>query len=465
MDDSELEARLRRRLHERFDGHRAPSELRASVTAGMAAQPPATRRRVAFHFLFAGSRQLLAATAVVVVVVIVGLALTGRDGSVGVPVVSPSPSVSPLPTATAGGSPSTPVASATPDVPQASVPPISTAAWSGLAFQHLQGAPELSTVVPWAGGYIAISGSNSAGQLGAWLSRDGRAWTELPATTFGLDDPTHNTFVIGGTACGSGVLIAGEDASGTGILWFSQDGYAWRKGAIPGAVIARVRESMIAGSRAGAVVANEDGPVVDMTSDYSSWLSVPLPGPLAAQVSAVGVFGTGFVALDASSPAPGSQPGAWWSNDGENWSAATVQQAKGNDFQAVWTGTSGLLAMSTTGDTPGLETLWSSKDGHAWVKDDAADPFGARLSGEGVGDPAGSILGDGTRFLAYGSPGDAADKPIEYLASPDGVHWTRLAPRGDLPTGLSGALEVFQMRDGVLISGDAGSWFATAVTN
>ena len=103
MDDSELEARLRRRLHERFDGHRAPSELRASVTAGMAAQP-AARRRVAFDFLFAGSRQLLAAAAVVVVVVIVAIALTGRDGSVGVPVVSPSPSVSPLPSATAGPS-------------------------------------------------------------------------------------------------------------------------------------------------------------------------------------------------------------------------------------------------------------------------------------------------------------------------------------------------------------------------
>jgi hypothetical protein len=464
MDDSELEARLRRRLHERFDGHRAPSELRASVTAGMAAKPVAARRRVAFDFLFAGSRQLLAAVAVVVVVVIVAIALTGRDGSVGVPLVSPSPSVSPLPSATPGTSPSAPAPSASPTEPLASVPPISTAAWSGLTFQQLTGAPEVSMVVPWAGGYVAISGSNSSGQLGAWISPDGRAWTQLPATTFGLDDPTHNTFVIGGTACGSGVLIAGEDASGNGTLWFSQDGHAWRSGAIPGAVIARVRESMIAGSPAGAVVANEDGPVVDMTTDCASWLAVPLQGPLAAQVSAVGVFGTGYVALDASSQAPGSQPGAWWSNDGESWSAATVQSAKGDDFEAVWTGAGGLLAMSHAGGVPGAETLWTSTNGHAWVKDDAADPVGARLSGEGVGDPAGTILGDRTRFLAYGSPGDAADKPIEYLASADGVHWTRLALHGDLPTGLSGALEVFQMRDGVLISGDAGSWFATAVT-
>jgi len=35
---------------------------------------------------------------------------------------------------------------------------------------------------------------------------------------------------------------------------------------------------------------------------------------------------------------------------------------------------------------------------------------------------------------------------------------------GDLPTGLPGAYQVFLMRDGVLISGDAGTWFGAAVT-
>jgi hypothetical protein len=463
MDESELEARLRRRLHERFDGRDAPSELRAAVVATTAARPSATRWRATLDFLFSGSRQLLAAVAVVVVVVIVGIALTGRESSTGIPSISPSPNVSLFPSSTPPASPPPSTVSAEPTGPLASVPAISRTAWSGLSLAQLTSAPEVSMVVPWARGYVAIEDSSSAGQLGAWLSRDGRTWVQLPAGTFGLDDPTHDTFVIGGAACGNGVLIVGEDASGNETLWISSDGDTWRQEALPG-TFSQVRETFIAGSQAGAILAGENGPAVDVTTDCSTWRRVDLSGPATTQISAIAVFGTGYVALDSSSPAAGSQPHAWWSSDGINWSEATVHVAKGDDFSSVWAGAGGLLAESHLGGAPGLDSLWSSTDGHAWTKNGPADPFGVRLSGEGVGDPAGSIVGDGTRFLAFGFPGDDQTTSFEFLASPDGAQWTPLTLQGDVPSRLADARWGFLMRDGVLISGDAGTWFGTAVT-
>jgi hypothetical protein len=469
MDESELEARLRRRLHERFDGGRAPARLREAVVASMSGRAPATRRRLTPGTLFAGSRQLLAVAAVIVIVVVATIAIFGREGSVGSPLPSASPSATPSISASpsTSASPSgavTPSAAASPAGPEGSVPPVSTTAWSGLDLQQLAGAPELSMVVPWSGGYVALTGSSSSVQLGASISRDGRAWVQLPASTFGLDDPTHNTFVIGGTACGSGVLILGEDASGNGTLWYSGDGQAWRQETLPGGNLSQVRESFIAGSPAGAVVANETGAAVDVTTDCSSWRRVALPGPASVQITAVAVDGAGYVALDVSSQAPGSQPRAWWSNDGSIWSAATVEAAPGDDFTAVWAGAGGLVGQSHSGGAPGAEALWSSADGHAWRVNSKLDPLGVIVSGEGVGDPAGSIVGDGTRFLAWGAQGDDPTFQTEYLASPDGTHWTKLALTGAGPTGLPGAYQVFLMRDGVLVSGDDGTWFGTAVT-
>lgn len=464
MDESELEARLRRRLHERFDGGRAPAGLRPAVTASLASRPAGARPRLTTGTLFAGSRQVLAAAAVIVIVAIAAIAIFGREASVGAPPPSASPSASPAAPASPSGS--APVSSpASPEQSTPGVPPISAVAWTGLDLQQLAGAPQIDTLVPWSGGYVAIEGSSSSGQVGAWLSRDGRTWAKLPAATFGLDDSTHNTFVIGGAACGSGVLIVGEDASGNGTLWSSTDGQAWHPETLPGGTISQVRGSFIAGSAAGAVVANESGPAVDVTTDCSSWRRVALSGPASVKVTAVAAFDAGYVALDNSSPAPGEQPRAWWSSDGSSWSGATVQAAPGADFTIAWAGSSGLVAASHSGGVPGAEALWTSADGQAWTINDKVDPLGTRLSGEGTGDPAGSLAGDGTRFLAWGSPGDSETLPTEYLASADGTHWTKLRLTGAGPTGLPGAYEVFQVRDGILISGDDGTWFGAAVTN
>jgi hypothetical protein len=461
MDESELEVRLRRRLHERFDGQRASSPLRDAVRASLTTRPMASRRLTPGS-LFAASRQLLAVAAVIVLVVVAAVAVIGQKGPVGQPLpsasasASPSTSKSPLRSAPAS-------ASASPTAPAISVPPISTAAWSGLDLVRLAGAPEMSWVVPWAGGYVAIGQTDANANFGVWTSSDGRTWAALPQATFGLDDPARNTVLIGGAACGSGVLIVGEDGSGNGSLWFSADAQTWRPEAMPGGAIAQVRQAFIAGSAAGAELDNESGPAIDVTTDCSSWRRVVLSGPASVQVTAVAAVGTGFVALDASSPAPDSQPRAWWSADGASWSAAAVQAAPGADFTSVWTAGGGLIAQSQGGGAQGSSAIWSSVDGHAWAIRPSADPLGVTTH-RGQGVPAGTILGDGTRFLAWGMQDDNTFGPTEYLASADGRQWTRLAITGDLPTGPSGAYRVFLMRDGVLVSGNAGTWFGAAST-
>jgi hypothetical protein len=452
MDESELEARLSRRLHGRFDGGVAPRELRDAVHESMTSQKAAGVRRLTRSSLFALPRQLLAVAAVVVVLVIAIVALAGRQDSVGVPQPSAIASAIPSPSG------STPPASATPSPsqPVSTVPPISTAAWSGLNVHELVGAPAISMIVPWSGGYVAIGQTSTAGPLRAWLSVDGRAWTELPATTFGLDDPTNNTFVVAGTACAAGVLVGTEDASGQDFLWASRDGRTWSHDVAPWGG----RVSMAGGS-GGAVATTGSGPAIEFTSDCASWQRVTLAGLSTVQVTAVAAFGDGYVALDASSPDT-SQPHAWWSTDGQHWSSATVQHAPGDQFTQVLAGASGLAATSHAGGTPGRETMWTSSDGHAW-NISTADPFGVRAGGEGVGDPAGSFTGDGTRLLGWGTNGDAVG-PAEYWLSSDGQHWTKLAIAGNEPTSSVGGLQAFVMRDGVLFSTDSGSWFGDAVT-
>ncbi len=346
--------------------------------------------------------------------------------------------------------------------PVTTVPPATMTAWTGLTFERLAGQPQITMVVPWSGGYVALGQTGPTGQLGAWTSPDGRGWAKLPDPTFGLDDTTGNTFVIGGTACGTGVLVASEDATGKGTLWWSDSGSGWRALVAPRFTVDEVRQAFLAGGATGAVAAVAHGPALELTINCQAWTSVGLPGSGVAQVTAVAPFEHGFVALDASTPRT-SQPHAWWSEDGRQWSVATVAAAPGDDFTEVWPGMNGLMAASTQlGLTPGQPSLWLSSDGRSW-KVSHADPFGVVASGEGNGSPAGSFAGDGVRLLGWGSQGDTSDAPLEYQASFDGEHWTNLALSGSEPVGLAGARQVFLMRDGILVSGDSGTWFGSAI--
>lgn len=461
MDDRELEHRLGARLHTRFDDVAAPVTLRAAVRRLLTSDVRPTPRRAAFA---AWSGRLLAVAAVVVVAVVV---LVLRGGSVPPGGPSPSPSVAPTaPAATASPAPSaseTPAPSVGPStapsvgpstVPS-SGPPVG---WTGLTVGSLTAAPlELGPVIPWSRGYVAIGLADLTGPSRAWISEDGRAWTMLPAATFGLDDPTGNTFVITGTACGDSVLIETTDATGAVTLWSSSDGTTWipmsDTGVEAGQLTATGSIAIAAGD--SGTVAASPGLHVERTTDCATWQRVDLPGPSMGLVADVAGFDGGFVAVGYSSDDQGLAiaPLAWTSTDGRTWTAATVADRPGDGFVRVWAGAQGLIAASTQpGLTPGLASHWTSADGRTWTRSDAG-PLGTIAEGEGSGSDAAGYTGDGQRLIAYGTPNGGAG-PAEYLTSLDGSHWTTLTLTGDAAASVvADQAEPFLLRDGILFSG------------
>jgi hypothetical protein len=348
--------------------------------------------------------------------------------------------------------------------------------WTSMTVTALAAPRPLpADIVRWSGGDIAIgsdtpdTGTDTpVGPTRVWTSPDGRSWTELPVATFGFDDPTGNTFFNSGAACGSGVLIETVDANEHYALYSSADGTTWTRSDFP-----NVGNGTLAG-RGGVVVADTETPqggssrpALAVSTDCTTWQRVALPGPAVGSVLDIAANANGFVAVgySGSIDSHAKQPVAWYSADGQHWSAATVPTSTGDGFALAWAGSTGYLAMSDDpGVTPGIERLWSSSDGHAWAVT-KADPFGVITQGEGQGSAAGSFTGDGIRLLAYGRAGtSAANDSIgmyQYYVSLDGVHWTRLAVGG--PDGAAMVADTypkpFLLDDGILFAGATTTWF------
>lgn len=336
------------------------------------------------------------------------------------------------------------------------VPPVSSAPWTSLSVERLVHAPvDPLAVVPWDGGVVAVGRAAADAPMQAWISRDGRTWALLPAATLGLDD--QEVTVLGGTACGPGVLLMTEDASGGATVWSSQDGVTWSRATgfpwAPGA--GGYGTGLFAGGASGAVAVAGLGPSVAVTSDCRTWRTVPLPGPAATTVTAVAAFGDGSVAVGYTGTVGTSTvaPVAWWSEDGASWTSASIAAMTGDGFIEVRAGPRGLIAVSTQPqDIPGRTTLWASPDGRSWTRT-TPGPLGVITSGEGQGGLSGIFLGDGSRLMTFGD--DAA-----FWTSADGVDWSALHL-----TGAASELDAEQpapllLRDGLFFGGSDTSWFA-----
>ncbi len=476
MDERELEARLSRRLHARFDTGAAPAALHDRVTRSLT--PEAGSAGSGWLARLAWPRELVAVAAIVAVVAII--ALTLRFTQTPVP-VTPGGSPTPSATSSASGTPApSPTLAPSPSGLGGSVPPISTTAWTGLDVQAISGLPAQVNVIPWSGGYLAfgMTTTQTSSNRG-WISRDGRSWQQLPDATFGFDDPTGNTLLNSASACGAGVLVetvdGNGDTPGNVYLWYSTDGTTWTRSTFHNdgtGQLAANASGVIADAETGGPAAAGGPMVLDFSSDCTTWHKVTLPGTGWFQGD-LAATSSGFVALGYTVPAGAgdAKPVAWYSADGQQWSAATISGAHpGDGFFQVSAGAAGFIALSTTpGLTPGTERFWSSTDGRSWAVS-TADPFGTVQQGEGSGSPAGSFLGDGSRLLAYGRPetSPASESPgqDEYFVSADGVHWTKLAISGAGATAMLAGQPPAPslMRDGVLFSSDSTSaWFGTAI--
>ena len=470
MDERELEARLSRRLHARFDTGAAPVALHDRVTRSLI---PATGSSGAGWLArLTLPRQLVTVAAVLAVVALI--ALTLRFTQTPAPV---TPGGSPTPSATSSSPAATsgPTASPVPTpTPGPTVPALSTSTWTGLTVSVLAGAPKsITNVFRWSGGYLAISQPDPNAQQTAWLSADGRTWTALPAATLGLDSRPFpdGIAVSAGGSCGSGLIVSTEDTAGQDTVWSSSDGATWTKVDLSGAPL------MFADTTAGAVAVTTSGSgtagrtsTTWFSADCAGWSKVTLPGPAGASASAVTAFANGFVAVGGVGPVDGgptTKPLAWWSLDGQHWTAAIVPASPGFAFSYVFAGPAGLFGETTDpGVTPGTTELWTSTDGHSWKHEaDTIDPLGIQSTGEGVGSPNGSFAGDGIRLRVFGNTTFDGTVPNELWTSADAVHWTQVVVAGpDGATVLDPArdMQAFLMRDGVLFSGSTGTWFGTA---
>jgi hypothetical protein len=474
MTDDELEQRLRAHYRE-IDPGVVPRGLSDRIDGAL-------DRRRGQSVSIARMRPALAAAMTAVVIVAVGLGLGLRPGGFLAapgpsPASSPSPQLSlaspepssPSPSASASPSPSPSASpslgpSPTPTVPlpSGSVPPISSASWTGLRLQAIDGGPVgVESVVAWSGGYLALGHSSQGFRLTAWISRDGRRWVALPAQTFGQAIDAH------AAALDDGLLVATEEPAGEATVWRSADGVTWTSSPAPALPLSQVGH--LAGSARGVVaIGLNDQHVIAFSADGIAWQTVTLPGSAAFRVQDVATFGTGFVAVGDAGPGDAStrseSPVAWRSADGRAWKVLAVAPAHpGDGFVSVEAGGTGLMAYGTTvGATPGLGSFWTSSDGRGWTVS-AADPLGIMDQGEGSGSANGLFSGDGTRILAYGIR--TVDQPAECWVSFDATHWTKLALTGDAATALAPTAGVrpFLLRDGVLFSGDQGSWFGATV--
>jgi len=469
MDERELEARLSRRLHARYDTGAAAAALHDRVTSSLTPETgPAGGGWLA---RFAWPRQLVTVAAIVAVVALI--ALTLRFTQTPAP-VTPGGSPTPSATSTTSAVPSpTPVSTPTTGL-GGTVPPVSTTSWTGLTVQAVTGAPAgITNVFSWSGGYLAIAQADPNAAQTAWSSRDGRAWTQLPTSTLGLASVPFpdGISVTAGSACGNGLIVATQDAAGNNAVWSSSDGTTWTKVSLPGAPIqfASNSSAAVAVTTTGSGTAGTTSTVYD-SSDCSNWAKVTLPGPAGASASVVAAFNGGFVAAGGVGPidgGPTTEPLAWWSSDGQHWTTATVPSAPGWAFDYLFAGPSGLLAETTDpGVTPGTTRLWTSTDGRSWTPQPATlDPLGVQSTGEGVGNPNGSFAGDGRRLRLFGNRTFDGSAPNELWTSADATHWTEAAISGpDTATVLaSSTVNAFLMRDGVLFSDATGTWFGTAM--
>lgn len=443
MNDQELEQRLLRH-YRTIDPGVAPRGLGIRIDGALDSRPN--------RWTFPAGMPALATTlaAVLIITLVAGLRPGGFLSSTGTaPSMTPSAVPgSPSPSAAPGETPGS-----TSTAPGGTVPPISTEPWTTLDLQVLHGGPAMATsVVAWSGGYLAVGTSVSdRGPVPAWISRDGRSWTQLPADTFG-------TPAAVGARTSDGVVVLTFASDGATTAWHSTDGTTWSSAASPRLLAARPTD--LAGSPSGALmIVDSPRNAVAFSVDGTSWQVVSLPGDATSTVHGVAAFGNGFVAVGDSGSSPAS-PVAWWSADGTHWTSAEVASHPGDGFRDVYAGSGGLVATSLTSGIPGVASFWTSSDGRSWSVS-AADPLGVWQQGEGAGSANGLFAGDGTRLFAYGIRADG--QPVEYWTSFDGTRWTQLVLAGDTAPLSALAVTPFLMRDGVLFDGDLLGWFGSPV--
>jgi hypothetical protein len=303
---------------------------------------------------------------------------------------SPSRTPSRAPT----GVPPTPA----PPIPTPETTPIGPASpWSQAPDQAALDGLGLASVV-WTGTrFVAISGLVDATVLD---SADGRTWHRQPAfiPTAWLVGPDR-------LAAGPGGLVAAGGGNGGPLaFWHSDDGLAWA--AAPDQPALPARDGAF--EHVNAVIASDDGWLAVGGAQYNN---VPTPGLLRAIVLA-------------------SADGASWTRLPDAPSLRYAEMTGVARASSGFVAVGNVVADPTRPDSGLRPAIWTSTDGRAWEREEAAlsvevptsSPGGDRIDLEYVV----GVASRTNRLVAVG--GVARDGGMETALAwwPDGGTWTRV---------------------------------------
>jgi hypothetical protein len=289
-------------------------------------------------------------------------------------------------------------------------------------------AVRIREVVTWSGGYLAPMGS---GEI--YASKDGRSWhlvhggpagpmTQVVESSRGLialaGEP-RGPCELGGTC----ELPLGHAV----IVWHSQDGEHWTRLG-PATGLGTVEVLGLAAFRTGPLVAvvcaryveTADPPQQDCvpasSEDGVTWTRGVPPSPTWVPYRVAAALGT--YEIVGGSGSPDMVVGAWWSDDGRAWQAATVEglPVMLGAISHLRVGRDGLVATGGFARGDGDE-WWRSRTGRSWDRNAYMDPVGETPPQDSMPCPNGFVQSDGHRFVA----GKAGGKGWTSL---DGYDWT-----------------------------------------
>ncbi len=429
--------------------------------------------------------RLVTALVVVLLVTFVGIAIAKPWGSPVEPTASartPQAAVTPPPPSIQTTGPIVP--SVAPPAGARPLPAPFTAAlasapttWTGLSWRQLANDDPLSlvaSVVRWRRGFVALGRNAVPPSTPVWTSTDGTRWEVLPfdtATTFwpgsavlGIAELPTNLVALTET-----VQYCGTPCALTYILpvvsWTSPDGRAWTPNVLPPEWLASPsgRSPLFAAGPAGLLVATI-GPRARLatSTDGTQWRLLP-----------AAAFPAGFALNDLRGTSHGYVAVGWWTTTGDQARAASLWSSDGVHWPQTPTllptkavaesavgflvvGRDGMVAVGRGGTTPAASLWWWSADGRHWTAQPAFPPLGSTsCPGTGCEQPNGSLVGDGSRFLAV--PGRPAGRA---WISSDGRTWAPLTMTGEVPR--EGATEAALLPGGALLSDGTTTWFGEA---
>lgn len=243
-----------------------------------------------------------------------------------------------------------------------------------------EGSQSINSIRAVRSGLMAVGSDNDRPAI--WYSDDGLDWTRLEDTT-GAFGPEYSAYgdesVVGLTDVadnGSRMVAVGTDVlDRTGVsspdnpevssiaIWYSDDGTTWTR--VPHDDTFSGSGATVSSTGIGFVVVGDEA--IWTSPDGVVWTRSEGPGGAEILATDTGMLLVGGV---WSAQLGRIRPAAWYSTDGQSWSAAAVETPTASDdpwpLMGVTRAADGFLAFSRNHPTPSLQ-VWFSEDGYSWT--------------------------------------------------------------------------------------------------